>query len=537
MPLMGSLYIGASGLQTAQNALNTTSHNLANVGTEAYTRQQVQLGTRTYNIISRSGSAVAMQQYGLGVVYSETKQVRDTFLDKTYRRESGRSAFYDVSYEAINETEDLLQEMDGERFAESMENLWASIQELAKDPSSATNQGLLVQRSTEFMERAQAVYDGLSSYQDNLNDTIKKDINTINELGERLVELNNQVLKIEPGGLENANDLRDQRNKILDDLSKMAYISYYEDDMGNVCVKIEGTDFVTPGSVKKIGLDIDTSTGFYTPYWEHLAARDADGNVTSIDGAHVFNTTQEISTSMNTDIGGVKATMIARGDHRATAADLDDSVNGEGYYDKNISNSVMMNVMAEFDQLIKSVATEINRVLKEAAESAETENPGCNYMKNTDGEIYQLFEIKTPDGGWTTGNILVNAQLRQEPSLLSFIKADSTVDYETAEKLKEVFTTEDYVLNPNVATKTNLTDYYSSLVSQVANSGSVYKSISENQQQTVKATEEAREQILGVSSDEELEFMIQFQNAFNASSRYFNVVSEMLEHIINTLGT
>ena len=62
-------------------------------------------------------------------------------------------------------------------------------------------------------------------------------------------------------------------------------------------------------------------------------------------------------------------------------------------------------------------------------------------------------------------------------------------------------------------------------------------SIKEAQEQTVSSVEAAREQILGVSSDEELEFMIMFQNAYNASSRYINVVSEMLEHLVTTLGS
>ena len=54
---------------------------------------------------------------------------------------------------------------------------------------------------------------------------------------------------------------------------------------------------------------------------------------------------------------------------------------------------------------------------------------------------------------------------------------------------------------------------------------------------TVKTILDAREQIVGTSSDEELEFMIKFQNAYNAASRYINVVSEMLEHIVTTLGS
>ena len=78
--------------------------------------------------------------------------------------------------------------------------------------------------------------------------------------------------------------------------------------------------------------------------------------------------------------------------------------------------------------------------------------------------------------------------------------------------------------------------YYTNLVSQVANSGAVYKNITEAQTITMTSITAAREQIIGVSSDEELSNMIKFQNAFNAASRYINVVDELLEHIITQLG-
>ena len=72
MPLMSSLYIGASGLQTSQNALNTTAHNLTNVDTTGYTRQQVQQGTRTYITLSVDPKSVANKQYGQGTYYFKT---------------------------------------------------------------------------------------------------------------------------------------------------------------------------------------------------------------------------------------------------------------------------------------------------------------------------------------------------------------------------------------------------------------------------------------------------------------------------------
>ena len=134
-------------------------------------------------------------------------------------------------------------------------------------------------------------------------------------------------------------------------------------------------------------------------------------------------------------------------------------------------------------------------------------------------------------------NITINKDLVQVPTKLGFIKDDGSVDYETMEKMKAKFTEESNTLNPNVKKKTSFVDYYGDLVAQVANSGSVYKSIMANQQATVNATFTAREQVIGVSSDDELTQMVKFQNAYNASSRYINVISDMLAHIINTLGT
>ena len=124
----------------------------------------------------------------------------------------------------------------------------------------------------------------------------------------------------------------------------------------------------------------------------------------------------------------------------------------------------------------------------------------------------------------------------QKPASLSFRLEDGSEDTDTAEALKAAFTEEEYTLNPNVLKKTNFVGYYTDLVSQVANSGYVYRSIYTNQTDTVESIESARQQIVGVSSDEELSSMIKFQNAYNASSRYINVIDEMLEHILNTLG-
>lgn len=577
MPLMGSLYIGTSGLQTSQNALNTTAHNLSNVDTKGYTRQQVQQSDKYYVTISKTNAAVSYEQTGLGVIYSRAKQVRDFFLDKTYRKESGRSMFYEVSTEVMEEVESQLGELNGEAFQTTLTDFWTAVQELTKDPASSVTQGLLVQRANEFVERASAVYYGLSSYQDNLNAQIKQQVEKINEYGNAILNLNDKIRAIESGRIEHANDLRDERNRMLDELAELTNMSWSEDMYGNVAVQIEGVDFVKGSTCYEIGLQVDETNGFYTPYWPQNASyiiRDDGSKYYNIDGAEVFDLAVEISSDLGTDVGGLKAMLLARGDHRADYTDIAED------YD-SVSQSVIMNIQAEFDQMIHNVTSKINSILAKAAgvqkgnltladgtilENVQyCKNEEGGYLRNENGSPIQLFAKITTDGYrkvtatdadgnvgeywvyneenfnkrdslYTIENLQVDPGLMQRPANLGFRKPDGSEDNETVEALKAAFTEEAYTLNPNVKKKTCFVDYYDDLVSQIANSGYVFRSIYTNQVNTVESTYNAREQITGVSSDEELSNMIKFQNVYNASSRYINVISEMIEHIINTLG-
>ena len=637
MSLWSDLSLGVTGLHASTNALNTVAHNITNAETEGYTRQQVELDDRRYITISKTGSAVSYQQTGLGVYYSNAKQVRDYFLDKTYRSELGRQEFYEVSKNTLNEIEDLLGELNGAAFQESLSDLWTSVQELTKDPCNSVTQGALVSEAAEFLERAKSVYNDLAGYQDNINFQVLQDVKTINAYGKKILELNATIQKIELGE-EKANDFRDQRNLILDKLASMCNISYSEDQYGSVSVKIEGEDFVKGSLCYEIWVDIDSQTGFYTPYWpqnsNYVVAeggdpKNADDSIFSTDGikgdriykidsAHVFDTDKPISSETKTDIGKLRSLLYARGDHRADYTDIN-------FYD-DVRDSVLMNIEAEFDQLVHNVITSINGVLEQAAQKALTENggktgvvtesstgddlaiynaikaqdqkwysgkeykiyedldDGYNYLESRDGHPLQLFEKNSTDGYtlvdaggvgsfwvyneeempmrnakgqvidsngyvvnqaklqdlkyslYSSTNTRINQELVQTPSLMGFRLVDGSEDTATMEALKKVFTDEKFRLNPDVIKKVNLNDYYSDLVSQVSNSGYMYNSIYENQSKTVSAAESAKDQVEAVSSDEELSNMIKFQSAYNASSRFINVVDEMMEHLLNSLA-
>lgn len=547
MSLMGSLYTGVSGLQTSNNALNTTAHNMSNLDTIGYTRQQVVQGTRTYVTISRSNNT-NWKQIGLGVNYTLTRQERDLILDRNYRRESGRMAFYDVSAGALEEIEYILGESnEGHEFSEALSGangFWVAVEELSKDPTNSVNQNLFVTKAYEFITRAKAVYNSLREYQHNLNKTVAEDVNKINAYAKEIQALNERIVRVE-AGVENANDLRDRRNYLLDELGKLGSIKYSEDSTGYVRVRFEGVDLVQGDVVNEIGLYEDLATGFYTPFWKMLAngGYDKDGNVVfdekAIEGARVFDLTAKISSEYDTDIGSLKSTLYARGDHYATYREINDinkdGVYEEGWYDRNIYQSVVMNVEAEFDQLIHAVVTKINDILADGARRAG-QPPESYYLRDENGEPYQLFEKIVEGEDWTVSNIIINSELRQNPSLLTFRLGEHSEDNETTEQLKKAFEEAIYKLNPNVQTPVCFKDYYKNLVAQIANTGSVFRAVQANQTVATDALAGAREQIVGVSSDEELTNMIMYQNAYNASSRYINVISEMLEHILTSLG-
>lgn len=555
MSLMSGLFVGVTGLQTSQNALNTTAHNLSNVETTGYVRQQVLLQDKIYSNVGMA--SVSKMQTGLGVEYAQVRQVRDAFLDQSYRKENGRSAFYEVNYDTTSEIETLLGEFDGVAFQDSIDGFWTAVQELQKDPASAVTEGALVNTATQFLERAQAVYNGLCDYQDNLNSRIKGYVDEINELGETIRTLNDKIMREEIGESE-ANDLRDQRNYALDKLGALVNMSYSSNADGGVDVMIEGVSFVNRDVVFKMDAKVDLGTGFYTPVWPQN------------EDSPVFFLNQEISTDHNTDIGQLKAIVLARGDRRANYTDIEESVYNRGVYNPGTpeeqklqatSSSIVMNVQAELDKMAHAMVTTINNILTKEYNPADPTIPvsksyaegdklpdelfvrlgTSRYEKN--GSNYEYVEEDSADHAnvdslYTLSNLKINPKLQKTPTELGngFVTEDKKVDQKMADDLADAFTKTFGSLNPNLTQQYNYQDFYAAMVGQVATTGSVYQSIVTAQEAATQQLDDSRQMVIGVSTNEELSNMIKYQNAYNAASRYINACNQMLEHLLNTLG-
>ena len=126
--------------------------------------------------------------------------------------------------------------------------------------------------------------------------------------------------------------------------------------------------------------------------------------------------------------------------------------------------------------------------------------------------------------------------LVENRTLLSHLTQNNAIDYELGNKLTAIWEDSSYTLNPSDRTPCTFTGFYTKYVGEVANVGSIYRTTSQSLQNTSETIDNNRQAVIGVSSDEELTNMIKYQQAYNASSRYINVLSEMIEHLLSALG-
>lgn len=561
----GSLYVGASGLQNAQNAINTTANNLANVDTKGYVRQQVRYADKNYTILKDSRANVNMQQSGLGVSIGDVVHARDIFLDKTYRQETGRMSFYSARYETATYVEDLMQELNGQQFKQSVSDLWQAFQEVSTKPADSTNQNLVLQKADLLVSRTQKLYSDLQNYQSNINDQIKDDVDRVNTIGNRIYELNLQIQRVEAGGTETAMTLRDERDSLLDELGNYGRIEVTEDATGFTYVDMEGVRFVDENRCYNMGLKAADGTGFYTPYWPQQS------DVEKGQYVPVFRLSGEISSEMNTDIGSIKSKLLVRGDAYGRREDM---ASEKSY--GNIEGCTLMEVQAELDVLFSNIVRSMNDIYCPNTEttSAFISTDGVTYPAGTkildeencargvdgeipprelftrigidrytkvtgkDGKTYYVYNEEDPDVSSTRyaiGTITVNSDLKRQITLMPAYKKDGSVDYEMGAKLAAAWEVKDMKLNPYDQKPCTFEEYYDKMVDQLGIEGNTYKSVTETLSGAVSSVDSKRQQVSGVSSDEELSNMIKFQSAYNAASRFMNVISEMTETIVTGL--
>lgn len=576
---MARIYIGTSGLQASQYALNTTAHNLANIKTTGFSRQQVLLTDTHYQrmVVSDVGN----NQIGSGTQYKVTRQLRDDLLDRQYRMETSRQGYYETMFNNIYEVQDYFGELEGSTFQDCMEDIWTALEELSKDTNNVTNRSALIAYAGNFVSRAESIYTSLVTFQEKLNTEIEEQVKKVNDLAQKIYEMNKAIAKVEGAQIERANDYRDQRNAALDELSSIIDISIHENADHSIEVYAENRLLVSSSRTFEMEtVPVVEGSRFIKPVWKD-------------DQSDVINQ-REIPSGLNkTDRGSLKGLMMSRGYVVPNYADIPDLSDPAAVdvYNSTIEPYAICNIIAQFDRLINGMVTAINDVL-------------CPNVTITDdaGNTYQILDTKyaglsddaakalgltysagvgmgegnqvagtelfirgtmdryteqtiTVDGNTVTvkvyneedtsdyksmyalGNLKLNNELVKNPSLMPVSTEDGGENQDVIHELVDLWNHKFAKLSPNTLVDETFSSFYTAMVDDFSDRAYTYDSIAQSAAEAVTMHGNSRQQQLGVSSEDELVNMIKFQHAYNASSRYINVVAEMIEHIIERLGS
>ncbi len=269
------LNIGTTGLYASKAGLNTTAHNVANIETEGYSRQIIKQSASTpLSTNNRYG------MLGSGVSVNEVVQMRSQYYDEKYRSNNALYGRYESRSYFMNEVQSYLNEINLKGFTTTFDNMYDSLQELTKQPESLTVRTQVTNYAMSMCEYFNSLSTSLNQVQTECNYEVKNQVSRINSLSTQIATLTKQINTVEIGG-ENANDLRDQRENLVDELSQIINVTVSERKVGNCgmteyIVRLDGQVLVDnyesrkleviPRTEKMSQCDVD---GLYDVYWDN----------------------------------------------------------------------------------------------------------------------------------------------------------------------------------------------------------------------------------------------------------------------------
>ena len=228
---MASIYdVGSSALNSMQRAIATTGHNIANVNTEGYSRQEVLLGTRT-------PEKVGLVEIGTGVEISNIRRAHDHFLMTDVQSRSSSNGYFQLYAKTAQNVDGLLAD-PSTGIAPAIDKFFAAMEAVAANPSSAPERQVLLSEAEMLTQRFNYVDTRLSEFAGELNTRMTNMTEDINALAIDIAQLNESIVSLSSSSRGTPNDLLDRRDQAITDLSKLIGVQTATQEDGSVNVQI-----------------------------------------------------------------------------------------------------------------------------------------------------------------------------------------------------------------------------------------------------------------------------------------------------------
>jgi len=329
------LNIGNSGLYAYQSALDTTAHNITNAETEGYTRQVMgQKASQALRMNSTYGMA------GTGVTVTGVNQMRELYYDEKYWSNSKLYGEYSSKSHYMTEVENYFNELNDDGFTTTFNSLYNSLEELQKNPTSATVRTQVINYAESLTEYFNSISTNLNTVQEECNFEIKNQVDQINSTAQQIAALTKQIVTLEVQGGK-ANDLRDQRALLVDELSQIAKITVSETEVGSAGVGVTNYVIKLDGSTLVDGINYNKL---------EVVPRDEKININDIDGLYdiQWENGQTLNTNSSSLSGSLQALFEVRdGNNQENFKGSVSAESGDAYLtitETNINNVTKLNI-------------------------------------------------------------------------------------------------------------------------------------------------------------------------------------------------
>lgn len=520
------LTIAYSGLQAANTSLNVAGHNISNINTDGYTRQQADTtaadAIRTYN---RTGTL------GSGVTVTQIRQLRDSYYDVKYRNNQAYYGQYSSKNNYMTQIQDYLNEFTLQGYTTEYNNFFKAVNQLTLTPGDASSKNQLINNAKSMMDYFNTLSTNLKKVQEDANNEIKDSVQHINSLAKNISSLNRQINEIEVHSGD-ANDLRDKRNALVDELSAIVNIEVNEKELGNNVTDYEvringqtlvsGNDYYQLQTVsRKDPRNASDADGLYDVQWESgqsfdIYSSSLSGELKALVDIRDGNNGEIESVGSKTDLNGQSIL--------ETNAQINDNIQYKGvpYYQSQLNKYV---------QIFSDAVNQIFTGKTYNSTTGQYDQTSTTYTSDGKNTGIPLFVAKSSGLPVSASNITVNSALLENADLLAVKESLATGEANATvmEKLNK--------LQTETIFEGGTSSYYlESIVSDMSIDAQKATNLYKNYNNLKTTIHNQRLSVMGVDTDEEAMDLVKFQQAYNLNSKMLSVMNQIYDKLINQTG-
>lgn len=489
--LFYSLEIAKSGLYVSQHALTLTGNNIANANTKGYTRQRVVVESIAPSVMSRFNPGLRV---GGGAELKQIDQIRSAYIDKQLRGEYSALGQWDTRSSELDFIKTILNETsDTASINSALADFYNSLSKLAIDADKIEVRTNVQQNAVKLCESMNYYYNQLVAQQNSYNDSMLATVNEINNLLSGIADYNRQIYAYELSG-HAANELRDHRALLVDDLSQLINIEYSENANGELTVLTQGQTLVTHDdatllqAVPELTGEVSGEAGYYEIYLE----------------------------------GETDPFEYSEGKLQAFK-DLRDGT--------TVDNMGVPFLLSSLNTLAQGLAQEFNAVHR----------TGHTIPYGGGASLTNVDFFNVPAGGYgdiTAGNIrLSDDVLADERNIAA---SDQPIDLSAPDSQvgNNIIALALYKLTSrtDLASIGSFDNYLRSFIVQLGIASKGATSMNTSQSSIIANLETRRESISGVSIDDEMVNLIAYQHSYAAAARIMTAIDDALATLINSTG-